>query len=904
MRIYQSKKINLIRRVNYKFKQFLKNKKLINSKLFIIFSSSLIFSAGLIPIESTFIAKAPFKNLLKNGLDNIMPVSFSRSINGWIEYGGSFFSVTKNYLLANINNKSPDLILLKIKQLDYLKLTDKRNEALKNKILVRSHNDEVKAKLDYKNNNYSAKIRLKGDWTDHLKGDQWSYRVKVRNKKSIKSMREFSLQHPVTRNYIYEYLIQKLYKYEGLPSIRYDFVNLNLNGNNLGIYAIEEHFDKILIENNGFREGPILRLSENDLWSNRKREISFYGKNLNQTTNFGLDSSPVDTFNPKNIKLDQNKRSQYLFAKELLNKYLNGESKASEVFDLDMLAKYFAINDIFSSHHGAIWHNIRFYFNPITSRLIPIGFDAQPPFKGNPNLEGGNRITVDYNPFKFFNNTQFLELYTYHLERLSKKEYLNLFLQKHKNEIENSILFLQKSYPFVRVSLENLENSQIYIQNRLNPIEPLSANSYFLSDDQKELTLELTNKTLFPIEIISFRLDGKTYIPKNTNLVDKKNQFRRINYKTYKLKLANQEINNFLSKRQKNKEDNIIKYKILGLSKEYSQRLKVYLARKYLDEYKSISSRKPNSNEFPYLIHDHKKKIINMKEGDWKLDKILITPENYTLNIKGDIEIDIANKAMIISQGPLNIVGNKNKSILMKSQEGGNGLIVLNAKKQSNFKYVKFKNLSAVKSPYLNITGAINFYNSPINIEETIFENTLSEDALNIFRSSFFIKNTKFQNVKSDALDIDFSNGIIINSDFNNIGNDAVDVSGSRVEINGISIFNTSDKALSAGERSVVYINDSKIANAGIGLASKDLSEIISKNTILESIDLCLAAYQKKPEYGFGYIYTNKKHTLCKTEYLLEPNSTIVVEETSKIPNTNNVSNLLYGNEYGKASER
>ena len=89
---------------------------------------------------------------------------------------------------------------------------------------------------------------------------------------------------------------------------------------------------------------------------------------------------------------------------------------------------------------------------------------------------------------------------------------------------------------------------------------------------------------------------------------------------------------------------------------------------------------------------------------------------------------------------------------------------------------------------------SINFYNSPVVIEDSIFENIYSEDALNIIRSEFEIKNTVFKNVRSDAFDSDFSEGSVLNSKFYNIGNDAIDVSGSLVKLISVSVDNSGDK--------------------------------------------------------------------------------------------------------------
>ena len=122
-----------------------------------------------------------------------------------------------------------------------------------------------------------------------------------------------------------------------------------------------------------------------------------------------------------------------------------------------------------------------------------------------------------------------------------------------------------------------MKKSQEYLKNRLNPIEPISATSYLLEDDNSQLSLELSNKILFPLEIISVKLNGKTYIPIDNSLMNRKKQFKRINYKKYKFKLLEENKNDFLSKDDNQNEVNTIKYKIHGISKEHTQSLKVFL---------------------------------------------------------------------------------------------------------------------------------------------------------------------------------------------------------------------------------------------------------------------------------------------------------------------------------------
>ena len=45
--------------------------------------------------------------------------------------------------------------------------------------------------------------------------------------------------------------------------LKYDFVNLYVNGEDLGLYVIEEFFSKQLLERNKRRDGPIFSVQEN-----------------------------------------------------------------------------------------------------------------------------------------------------------------------------------------------------------------------------------------------------------------------------------------------------------------------------------------------------------------------------------------------------------------------------------------------------------------------------------------------------------------------------------------------------------------------------------------------------------------------------------------------------------------
>ena len=88
--------------------------------------------------------------------------------------------------------------------------------------------NEYKAKLNVSGKKIPVKIRLKGDrqihWKDKKKS---SYRIKIRGKNRFNGLKEFSLQKPRARNYIYEWIFHELNsETKDTISLKYEFFEL------------------------------------------------------------------------------------------------------------------------------------------------------------------------------------------------------------------------------------------------------------------------------------------------------------------------------------------------------------------------------------------------------------------------------------------------------------------------------------------------------------------------------------------------------------------------------------------------------------------------------------------------------------------------------------------------------
>lgn len=802
-----------------------------------------------------------------------------------ILFSTSLFGILKRYLFSL--NKDIDVINLDLKLDELEKIRNKRNQALEIGILTKGDDDEVNASISYENENYPVKLRLKGDYSDHLIGDKWSFRVKPKRGKAFKGLTEFSFQHPRTRSYLNEYIFHLFLKESELPHLRYEFFKLILNGKNLGTYALEEHFTKELIEYNRLRESPIFQFSCDLKYRQRARNLSLDGQ---QNPNpYIYNDFEIDVFNKKKVLGKLNQGSQFTLGKNLLSSFLLKEINSSAVFDLKNNTKYFSVVDLFGALHTLEMCNMRFYFDPILSRFSFIGFDADTGIRPSKRY-----LSIDRNPLSIFDDLDFSKEYVKNLEMLTSDQYLENMLNKLDRNIYSSLHKINKTFPHVRYLKSEILRSREYIKNRLSPINPIGINYTDQKLNPENITLVLYNRNVFPININHIFLDGNMFKPeKETILLGVKNKkvaYKKVKFQRYQSK---NKFKNFNFKK-----DSLINvnYNLIGSKKIKDISVEPVAWFNSTDANNEYILKVPNHKDFKFIRVNDSKKVLKIDQGNWTIDKPLILPKEYKFFIEQGTTINITNGGYILSQGPVEFNGTKDAPILFNGIGDSGGLFVTNSKKTSFLNYVIFNGLKNLDEISLSITGSITFYNSPVSINNSNFYGTESEDSLNLFRSNFIIKNTSFNNIYADALDLDFSNGSLDNVSFENIGNDGLDLSGSIVAVENLSFKNIKDKSISIGEKSNINGNNIYIDKSFIGIASKDKSFAKVKNLNAKNLEYCLAAYNKKPEFGEGNIIIENiaDSSICFSKYLLEKGSSISINSKKLLINSKDILQIIY----------
>jgi hypothetical protein len=798
-------------------------------------------------------------------------------------------------LLASAEN-----ITIDIKHEDFMRLAHQREIALKEGHLVVGENDYVPATIRYKNESKKVRIRLKGDWLDHLNTDKWSFRIKLKGDNTLFGMKQFSIQHPKTRSYIYEWIYHRALKREGVISLRYEFIDVTLNGKNLGIYALEEHFEKRLIENNQLREGPIVRFNENLMLAERvQQKWPFPDAKTNGNSSYlAVD---IDTFQTNKMFSNSSSYAQHTHAIYLLESFRRGDLKTSDVFDIQKLGKFFAISDLIGAQHSIYWQNLRFYYNPITSHLEPIGFDGD-------SGQLIKAISLSIGPEAgiifidtIFNDPLFLEQYVKALERVSEESYLDTLLADLNVELEKNLNIIYNEFPYFDFSIDILYRNQKYIKTVLNPIKGLHA--YFHNSSKDQIQIELGNIQSIPVEVLNISYKDsflfqpiqiqKIILPESPVL-----QSEPVYYQIASFRFPeNFDWSDTMSKDLK------INYKIVGTNRMRQETVfpLSYLGDDFVEN--DFIRQKPNVHEFNFLVLDESTQKIFIKPGIWILDRNLIIPKGFRVIGAEGTQLNLSNSAKILSHSPLQFIGSEEYPIVIQSTDGtGQGIVVMNADQASFLKFVTFNNLANPSQNDWELTGAVTFYESPVHISHSKFIGNRSEDALNIVRSEFSIDKTIFTDIFSDAVDADFSKGKITNSFFLKAGNDAIDASGSVLEIENINLDGIGDKGLSFGEICKISATDIDIKNAYIAIASKDKSETTIRGIHISNSSVGLTVYQKKPEFGPANM---RVHTLqmkgVNTPYLLEEQSLLIIDNKAIEAKKKNVYQTLYGSENNKA---
>lgn len=754
----------------------------------------------------------------------------------------------------------PEKLNLRIDNVEFDKIAKKRNEALERGILISSDDDWVNVKLEEGEKKLDAKARLKGDWTDHLSGDKWSYRVKFKKDHTWKRLKTVSFQTPKARNLLYEWVLHQLWEKEDILTTRYDFVSMDLNGEPKGIYAYEEHFEKQLLEYKARREGPIVKFQEAAMWDAWQKAMKKYNalppSIAGEYSQF--EDAEITTFGEGKTLKSPVLARHFDEANNLLYQYQNKLKSASDIFDIDQIAKYYAICDLMDAHHAIIWHNQRFYYNPATNKLEPIGYDGnvgliwfENSFLGQKYFGYPEDTKEQIGVFEnLSSDTAFVKRYVHFLDKFTQQEYVYAFVREIKEGALARQEFLKTEFPDAAYDPNKIVNRARKIQLALHPADEHAIIAYEQDRGASSKKIVFKNKHGIPLEILGTGIYAENMNSSlDESIIAWNNHGKKIHrYETFEVPL----------------EAKYIFFQPLGMDT---------IMHSIINGYTSPINTTASQEVFADVkldtlgIYSVRNKYIVFREGMQTISRDIVIPRGYKVVFEQGCQLDFVKGAAFVSQSPVEMNGTDgNPVVITSSDKTAKGFTVLQAEGESILNYAVFSNLDTWKYKNWQLTGAVTFYESDVKIGKTIIRSNSCEDALNIIRSEFDIREITIAETFSDGFDADFCKGKIQYSQFLNTGNDGMDFSGSVITIDDCIVNGSGDKGLSAGEESKLIVKKLTVKNAVLGMAAKDLSYVHIKSIDLENCEQGFAAYRKKPEYGGANVdvddYTIKDVTI------------------------------------------
>ena len=777
------------------------------------------------------------------------------------------------------------------------KLRAVRNRALKAGLLQTGDDDIVDGFLFYQNKEMHAEVRLKGDKTDHLQGEKWSLRIKLKKKGRWHEMQKFSIQHPGTRSYLDEWVTHQLFRKENVLTTRYGFVPVILNGKNLGIFAYEEHFDNELIAYYNRPMGPIVKFDDNVYMQTLKYENASERK-LKTPVFEAADFLPYKqnaTFNNKYL------HRQFTLTQDQLFAFKQAFMPASTIFDVNKLAKYLALIDLTRAYNALMWSNLRFYHNSMVQKNEPLLFDAfsgsgaskyeKRAIFGNFNKKAFRKANKEIKPiYQLFSDPVFVEKYIAYLDTFTTEKYINAFfetinkplavyeeqlkqefpfynykkskLKKYAREIRGELVEIRKlSSAFNQILQSDMPAKFREISDSIPELAPIYVNAYIEYSSDKARRIKVVNYNKSAIEVIGFgsTLNAKLFVRLNDGLVSGYSE-NSINKRFFVASATA----NFAMVKLSNYPDSFM----ITLRKWHAPNLSEISSKSFIDVTKDT-----NSVFLPFANN-----WIVIKKGKHIINEPYIVPAGYKLIVEGGAQIRFQGNGFILSHSQVFFNGEPFNPIRISAQpNSGQGIAIIEADGTSELNYVELYNLSSFSLGQRYYKGSITAYRSAVVFNHLQCYNTSATFALHLVNGDYTISNSRFNNCGNSAVKIEFGKSRILNTEFYNAQKHGVIINYGNSEISGCTFGDIAHDAIRASNKAMVTVSLSEIQTSECAIKAEKNATINITDLRLRECRFCFVAHNSRKEQPMSTINITRFFSVFEDELFLQENDAVII---------------------------
>jgi|GEM_PF-833311 len=433
---------------------------------------------------------------------------------GWREFADLLRSTTTRLIRPASKSASVTLplVIIDMDARSYNEILVQRGGALSAGVYIPRGQDFVTATIRLQNGDnpvsIPVRVRLIEGPADHLRqGNKWSFEIRTRQNTRFLGLERFYLQDPASNNWINQRAFSRSLEMDGILTAGCQFVRLTFNGENWGIYALQEGFTDELLVSQGRPGGIVLRFDPDPLWKSIARaggELTTVDTDpIGNLAGSDFQYFEIDTFRDAAIAGSAELATQQGIAVGMLRALQSGELNASDVFDVDQYGRFLALVDLWGASAAASLVNIRYYYNPETGRLEPIAFN------GNP-LSSEARLALS----STFDDPVIQAAYAREAARISEPEYLELLQDGLDDDLRTLRASVAAERPHLGPPWDLLRRRQEHIRFSLETPQHVFAylGSPTLSNDGV-LQIDVGNVLNLPVEIVGFDIHGTTFLP-------------------------------------------------------------------------------------------------------------------------------------------------------------------------------------------------------------------------------------------------------------------------------------------------------------------------------------------------------------------------------------------------------
>jgi hypothetical protein len=728
---------------------------------------------------------------------------------------------------------------------------------LRKGILQLDEADWVQGQIRFQGKTISASLWLKEETAEHWQPIKWSWQVKLQDDRTILGMRSFSAQSPAVRRYLDEWLYTEGLRRAGILAPRYAFAHVWVNGDDWGVYALQEGISEPFFASQERASGVIVRIDDSLLG----RQRAWLDNVLPDSERSALTKWPglarVDEWSAAEIERGPALQEQRTAALGLVRAFQGGQLAPSQVFDAQLMGRYVAHAQLWGARYGARFEGERYYYHPLTARLEPVGGDALPLESAYAHFPG----------LAQYDDLQVMQAYVQEALRISQPDYLRSFQATYEDAFKRYQAALYREFPASELTppWRMLSERQAILYSSLRA--PHTVHAYCTNHASGvAINVHVGNLSTYSVVLDKIQVgddaiavqpdwivdggDTLLYTEAAPAVVLRRMQETGPRYVT--LRVPQPALGDLFASCADTLQ---LVTHITGVEEP----VVVDVERDHLLALStSILPTQPSVEQamarHPFLTPSDQPGLMELKPGDWEVTGDLVLPDGLGLLASQAVTLRFDRGAILYANGPLLLRGSADAEIALLPQgDEWGGIVVLDAgdEAMSAWSYVTVRAATGVQRDGWYVPGGVTFYQSPVALAHCRLLDVIAQDALYVARTHFECADTEFGNVSANALHGDFVEGRVAHCAFHDVLGNALDVRGSRVEVRDVSLLRVYDQGISAGGNSVVVLQGGHAKDVGLVVASSDMSHVSVQDVQIASAWTAgLAAYTGELGYG------------------------------------------------------